>query len=298
MLKDYLASARALLASGHRPVEVLKRVLFGVFDEGFLHAGNLAYLSLLTLFPFFVLIGTIAGFLGRSGDGVRAVRTFLETVPPSVADVLAEPIAALLRQGSGSLITFSILVALWTSASYVETIRLILYSAYGFKAVRPIWQRRLLSFAIILGSVLLMFIAFASQFLLTGIEQFIDQLLPGLDSSFIKSVRLGPIIALFIALYILFTSLTPREYRKGWPKWPGALATTATWIGATNLLPWILTNFSNTDRFYGPLAGVMVTLIFFFIVGLGFVLGAHLNAALALTAKAELEGAQTVEEDV
>ncbi|MGB3721363.1 MAG: YihY/virulence factor BrkB family protein [Pacificimonas sp.] len=295
-MNDLLKSARAILASGHRPVEVLRRVLIGVFDEGFLLAGNLAYLSLLTLFPFFVLIGSIAGFLGRSGDGLRAVRAFLETVPPSVADLLAEPIAALLRQGSGGLITVSILVALWTTASYVETIRLVLYKAYGFTAVRPIWQRRLFSFAIILGSVLLMFIAFASQFVLAGVEQFIIRILPGLDSGLISGLRLGPIIALFLALYMLFFTLTPHEYRRGWPKWPGALATTAVWIGATNMLPWVLTNFSNTDRFYGPLAGVMVTLIFFFIVGLGFVLGAQLNAALALTAKAELEEAEIEKE--
>ena len=32
---------------------------------------------------------------------------------------------------------------------------------------------------------------------------------------------------------------------------------------------------------YGSLAGVMITLIFFFLVGLGVVIGAELNAALA-----------------
>ena len=35
------------------------------------------------------------------------------------------------------------------------------------------------------------------------------------------------------------------------------------------------------DLTYGGLAGVMITLIFFFIIGLGVVIGAELNAALA-----------------
>ncbi|MEO0501591.1 MAG: YihY/virulence factor BrkB family protein, partial [Pseudomonadota bacterium] len=177
MLKDFARSAHAFWTSSARPVDVLKRVLAGLFDEGMLHAGNLAYLSLLSLFPFFVIIGTLAGALGRSGDGLRAVRAFLDTVPPRVADLLAEPIAALLREGSGGLLTVSILVALWTVGSYVETIRLILYKAYGFTAIRPIWQRRLLSFGIVLGSVLLMFVAFASQFLLKGAEQLVDNMM-------------------------------------------------------------------------------------------------------------------------
>lgn len=279
--------------SARRPFTVLKRVAAGVFDTGMIHAGNLAFLSLLTLFPFFVIIGATAGFFGRSGDGLRAIRTFLETTPPRVADLLAEPIGALLRSTSGTFLTFSILVALWTTASYVETIRLMLYNAYGFKAVRPIWQRRLLSFGIIIGSVVLMLLAFTLQFILAGVEEFALRLLPGVSTALISSLRLGPIVALFVALYLLFLSLTPREYRAGWPKWPGALATTAVWIGATNLLPWFLANFSNTDRFYGPLAGVMVTLIFFFVVGLGFVIGAHLNAALALAAQDDVETVET-----
>ena len=39
----------------------------------------------------------------------------------------------------------------------------------------------------------------------------------------------------------------------------------------------------NYDLTYGSLAGVIISLIFFFIVGLGVVIGAELNAALAET---------------
>ncbi|MEE4351209.1 MAG: YihY/virulence factor BrkB family protein [Pacificimonas sp.] len=265
------------------------RVLGGTFEDGLTQAGNLAFLSMLTLFPFFVIIGAIAGALGQSLDTLRVIRTFLQTTPPRVADYLAEPIAALLRESSGGLITFSLIVALWTAASYVETIRLILYKAYGFTAVRPIWQRRLLSFGIIIGSVTLMIVAFALQFVLVGVQEFLLQVLPALDTTILTGLRIGPMLALFGALYLLFTSLTPREYRKRYPKWPGAAATAAIWIGASNLLPLFITNFSNTDRFYGPLAGVIVTLIFFYIVGLAFIVGAYLNAALALGGDRKLD---------
>jgi len=49
------------------------------------------------------------------------------------------------------------------------------------------------------------------------------------------------------------------------------------------LLPVFLSNLSNYDLTYGSLAGVIVTLLFFWIVGLGISIGAHLNAALAET---------------
>ena len=47
------------------------------------------------------------------------------------------------------------------------------------------------------------------------------------------------------------------------------------------LLPPTLSLLGGYGRTYGSLAGVMITLIFFFLVGLGVVIGAELNAALA-----------------
>jgi membrane protein len=42
-----------------------------------------------------------------------------------------------------------------------------------------------------------------------------------------------------------------------------------------------LSSVSNYDLAYGSLAGVMLALIFFYLIGLGLVTGAQLNAALA-----------------
>jgi membrane protein len=51
----------------------------------------------------------------------------------------------------------------------------------------------------------------------------------------------------------------------------------------TVVLPGILRRFFSYDLTYGSLAGVMITLFFFWLVGLGMVMGAELNAALAET---------------
>ena len=55
------------------------------------------------------------------------------------------------------------------------------------------------------------------------------------------------------------------------------------WLATTALLPVVLRNLGSYDLTYGSLAGVMIALIFFFIIGLGVVIGAELNAALAET---------------
>ncbi len=85
-----------------------------------------------------------------------------------------------------------------------------------------------------------------------------------------------------VALWSLFVSLTPTLYKdRRFPKWPGAVATSLWWYATTLLLPPTLSLLGGYDRTYGSLAGVMITLIFFFLVGLGVVIGAELNAALA-----------------
>jgi membrane protein len=96
--------------------------------------------------------------------------------------------------------------------------------------------------------------------------------------------RFIPAVGLYISLYLLFLSLTPGAYRKRrYPKWPGALLVTVWWVGVTVALPTVLRSFFNYDLTYGSLAGIMIALFFFWLVGLGMVIGAELNAALAET---------------
>ena len=91
-------------------------------------------------------------------------------------------------------------------------------------------------------------------------------------------------MVLFFSIYLLFLSLTPQEYRgKAYPKWPGAVLVTVWWLAVTVALPNLLRLFFTYDLTYGSLAGVMIALFFFWLVGLGLVVGAELNAALAVT---------------
>ena len=279
--------------------EVIKRVVVGVFSDGFIHAGNLAYLSLLTLFPFFIVAAAIARIFGETDEGHRTVEAFLRTVPPGVAQSLKQPILDVLSARSGSLLWLGAMVGLWTTASFLETIRDILRRAYGVQSVRPFWQYRLGSIALILASLIMVLIAFSFQVALIAVEQFIQRVIPLATgaASIVSFGRIAPGIALFVALYMMFYSLTPRKYRESsCPKWPGAAFTTVWWLGVTAVLPMILANLSSYDLTYGSLAGVMITLIFFFLVGLGLVVGAQLNAALAEGDDDRVEGADDAAE--
>lgn len=269
-----------------RPLEVARRVLIGVFKDGFIHAGNLAYLTLLTLFPFFILTAALASLIGRDADTLQAVESFLATMPRAVQALLRQPINDVLTQRTGWLLWIGGALGLWTVGSFIETIRDILRRAYGTKFTNPFWQYRLTSMGIIIAAVVLMMTAFAAQIFLTAAEQFVFRLFPvaGDLVGWIQLSRLVPLFVTWGAVYALMWALTPSRYRYGaYPKWPGALLVALWWFAALALLPVILAQFGSYDRTYGSLAGVIVSLLFFWVVGLGIVIGAHLNAALAET---------------
>lgn len=273
----------AKVAPGTRPFAIVRRVAIGTYTDGFIHAGNLAYLSLIALFPFFITATAILGTLGEPGDRIKAIAAILSTMPPGVADTLRAPLLEVVTARTGWLLWLGAAIGLWTVGSLIETMRDILRRAYGTTYSASFWQYRLYSIGIIVISVVVLLLSFSAQVLMTGLEEFIERALPDEFDSFsqIAFTRGLSAIALFAALYLLFYTLTPSKYRKArCPKWPGALFTAIWWVGVTLALPPLLSGLLSYDKTYGSLAGVMVSLFFFYLVGLGLVVGAELNAAL------------------
>ena len=272
---------------------ILKRIAIGVYSDGFIHAGNLAYLALISLFPFFIVLAWVAHSFGHGAETADAIYSFLRTVPKSVRELLRPPIDEVLKQRTGGLLWIGGVVGLWTTGSFIETIRDILRRAYGLRFSKPFWHYRLASAALVIGAVILMLAAFSAQLLLTGVADFLDRIVPASEdvTGWIGWSRLAPLAALFTALYLIFYSLTPSKYR--WtrcPKWPGAAFTAVWWAAVTMILPRVLTLLGGYGRTYGSLAGFIVTLFFFWLVGFGLVIGAHLNAALAETPDDSVRG--------
>ena len=274
-------------------VEVLKRASIGVFNDGFIHAGNLAYLALVTLFPFFILAAAVLSVFGQDANAQAAVVSFLRTLPPETAELLRKPIFDVITAKAGALLWVAGVISLYTVGNFVETIRDIFRRAYGTKSSAPFWRARLASSGAIIASVILAMISFLVQGVLTGAEQFIYRLLPWAQDAagWLQLARIIPGLILFGALYILFYLCTPSKYRRtSSRKWPGALFTAGWWVLITALLPGVLALLGGYGATYGSLAGVVVMLTFFWLVGLGFVFGAHFNAALAEPRQASAEG--------
>lgn len=278
------------IGPGSRAREVLTRVLVGTYNDGFIHAGNLAYLAVLSIFPFFITGAALFSLIGEESERAATINAILFAVPPVVGDVIAPVARHVVEARSGWLLWGGGLVGLWTVGSLIETIRDILRRAYGTRPTKGFWHYRLLSTGIILAAVILLMLSLIAQFLIGAAQEVIAVWVPQLYDVLDRLAwsRIVPAFGLYVSLYLIFYTLTPAAYRKRrYPKWPGALVTTAWWVASALALPPLLRTVWQYDLTYGSLAGIMIALFFFWLVGLGMVMGAELNAALAETPEEE-----------
>ncbi|MEE4315413.1 MAG: YihY/virulence factor BrkB family protein [Erythrobacter sp.] len=269
---------------------VVRRVMVGTYNDGFIHAGNLAYLSMLAIFPFFILGAALFELIGGRENALGLIDAVVRALPPTVAGVI-EPVADdVIHARSGWLLWLGAAVGLWTVSSLIETIRDILRRAYGTRPVHAAWKSRLFSAGLTLAAVIVLMLSLFAQVVIGAVQQVILAAIPQLAELIgaLQISQIVPALGLAGSLYVLFASLTPAEYRgAGCPKWPGALFTALWWLVVAAALPVVLRRFFTYDLTYGSLAGSMVTLLFFWLVGLGLVIGAELNAALATRGQRE-----------
>lgn len=265
-----------------RAGEVVRQTIVGTMQDGMIHAGNIAYLSIVTLLPLIILVTAVTGVFGQTEAGQAVIGGLLASMPDAARNVLEPVITEVLTVRTGNLLWAGAAMALWTVAGFVETIRDIFHRAYQSERGRPAWVYRLISIGSTLIAVILLLAAFISQLVLQLVLRYLDYFLPVdiVIPAWADFSRLVPSMLIFLALWAIYKLLAPADFR-GCPAWPGALLTSMVWIAAAMLIGPILATFGGMSRTYGALSGVMVTMLFFYIVGLSLVVGAQLNAALA-----------------
>ncbi|TNE61297.1 MAG: YihY/virulence factor BrkB family protein [Alphaproteobacteria bacterium] len=246
-------------------------------------AGNMAFLTMLSLFPFVIFLVALSGVLGQTERGLEAIAFLLSILPPEVAVVVEGPIVGIINNTGAEILTGSILFSIWTAANGIEAGREVLIKAFGREHARAAWVRRLESLGIVVIGAVAMLTAMSVQVLgppmLTALNSmFPDEITGGMMALWrYVSLLVSPVVLLF-GLYVLYLALTPRRVKKPF-RLPGTILSLVILLLTARGLSVYLKYANTYDVTYGSLAGVVVLQLFCFLVSLGFVLGAELNAA-------------------
>jgi len=246
--------------------------------NGAVLAGYFAYIAMLAFFPFLIFASALTGFVIGPEGAAGALDVIFEPVPEHVRLTLEPAILSVIGERRGGILTLSGLGALWAASSGVDAIRIGFDEAYRVDARRRYHVNRLyLLGAVILATIC--FMALAALIILAPlafglVERLFGIAIPALADLVRYALGLGILYALIWTLH----RMLPSRPMGGLVLWPGILASALIWGAAATGLSVYLAFAPSYTLTYGALAGVILTLLFFYLTGVALLLGAHVNA--------------------
>jgi membrane protein len=252
-------------------------------------AAEAAFYALLSIPPLMLAIvgsiGYIAGLLGTEArERIEIVVLDLPgaVLTPAAAGFVQPMLEQILAEGRFEIVSLGFLIALWGGSRSVNVFLVALPIAYGIDDPRPVWQRRVLAYALTLGGALVLAVLIPA--LILGPALIVGFLPGGDDGGGMIELAFWPILGLVTLLLIavLYDIGVPwhTPFRRDLP---GALLAMALWLlGAAALRSYVEAAL-RTDDIYGPLATPLVVLLWLYLTAFAVLLGAELNAEIERT---------------
>jgi membrane protein len=251
-------------------------------DDCFGRAAQLAYYFLFALFPFFLVLTTLLGYLPVPNLLDRLMETLAEMLPGEALRLVQENVRELVTNRRGGLLSLGLLAALWTSSSAVTAIMDSLNRAYDVEEGRPFWKVRLMAVLLTIGLSVFIIV---SLILLTFGPQIggwiADKV--GLGSVFKLAwniLRWPFIVGLIIVAMALIYYLAP-DVEQEW-QWitPGSVVAVIGWVLASLGFSFYVNNFGSYNATYGSIGAVIVLLTWMYVSGFFILAGGEINAEI------------------
>jgi membrane protein len=258
-------------------------------DNVFGRAAQLAYYWLFAIFPLLIFLTTLLAFLPMRRDLNHWIGAFGAVLPPEAYTLLNSTFQQIASQQRGGLLSFSIILLLWSSSSGMEAIIVALNRAYGATPARAWWKERMLAIALTLGLAVFIISALALIFFGESIGSRIATYF-GFSSTFETGWALAqwPIVVVLTLLgveliYYFAPNVGRGENGKRW-EWftPGAVFAVGLWLLISFGLRFYVSHFGHFDATYGALGGVMVLMLWLYLTGVAILVGGEINSVFRL----------------
>lgn len=283
-----------------RQLKSIIQAFYALFaDSGFAMAGAVAYSFVLSLFPFCIFLGALAGYFGGEPLAKQAVAQLFELAPAPVVQAIAPEVMAVMAQSRFGLLTVGALIALFFATSAIESLRAALNVAYRVK------ERRSYPWCV-MESMLFVVVSATGMLVLTwGVvvgPQMAARFKPNwllwlADTGLLAFIARYCIVIAAIGLQLMAYHLwLAAGQRRIADVLPGVVLSVVLWLVAAQLFASWLT-ISDYSRFYAGLTRIMSALVFFQVSAIIVILGAELNRAI-VEVKRKLALADELNSDV
>lgn len=240
-----------------------------------------AFFIILSFFPFVMFLLTLIQYLPfTKGD---LLITFSGIIPDAFESLLITLIEEIYDKASGTVISITVITALWSASKGFVAIVKGLNSVYGIDETRNYIKLRLISIFYTLtfaGMIIvsLGFLVFGNRIYLWVSDKF--NLLNDLALLIISLrtvVGFCVLILFFMALYLYI----PNRKSKFIKELPGAIITAGGWMGFSYLYSFYIDNMGNYSYMYGSLTAIVLLMVWLYACMYIMFIGAELNVIFA-----------------
>jgi membrane protein len=255
-------------------------------DNALDEAAGLTYYGVLAVFPAMLALLSLVGLVGQAEQTVETILTSLESIGVSQAIDTIRPVLESLADESaqpGLAFAFGLAVALFSASGYVGSFGRAMNRVYEVEEGRPFWKLRPIMIAITLVVVLLAALVLVGLVVSGPVAREVgDAVGLGATAVTIWSIAKWPVMLAAVVVIIAVLYYATPNVRQPKFRWisVGAVVAIATWLVASVLFGFYVASFSNYDRTYGALAGVVIFLLWLWITNVALLFGAELDAEL------------------
>lgn len=267
-------------------VYVWRRTLQEFLRDGCVDAaGALTFFAVLSIFPAGLAIVALVGVLADSEAVLERLLSLLDEVAPgAVTDTLRIPLTEVAGASTAGLtLIVAIVTAVWSASIYVGAFGRVLNRIHGVREGRPYWKRKPAQLGVTISLLVLALLAVSAVVLSGPVARVVGDALnigsTALDAWDILKWPLlaAAVVAMITVLYKGTSNLEQPPLR--WLSLGALFAVIVLALASTGLVIYV-SNFADYNRTFGALTGVIVFLLWLFIINLALLLGAEFNAEL------------------
>jgi membrane protein len=239
-------------------------------------AAALTYYGVLAMVPGLLVLFTALGFFGR--HVTQKVAAQVNHVAPGSAGHFVQTLlhqAQSHKAGTGITAIIGLVIALWSASSYVNGFRQASNVIYGIGEGRPFWKTVSIRLAVTVFAVVILMICAVIVVVSGSIANEVGNAVgAGHTAVLTWSIAKWPALLVLVSLLLAVLFWASPNAKQG------GLIATVMWLIVSALFAVYVANFSSYNKTYGPLAGIVVFLIWLWLSNIAILLGAEVNAEL------------------
>lgn len=267
---------------GVKPFTLVKRTVEAFEkDDMSTYAAALAFRALLSLFPFLLFLTATLTFFNMPEFFNWLRQQAALALPPMVLDMI-NPVIDQLQEDNNSVLSVSIVLAIWVSATGMRSLMNAMNNAYDVTESRPAWKLFPLSILYTLGIAMMLIAAAGLMLLGPATMQWLasNAGMHGLADLSWDWLRWPVVVLLLMFVVAMIYYVTPNVEQKFRFITPGSVLAVVVWIAASVGFGLYARNFGNFQLFYGSIGAVIILLLYFYISAAVLLFGAEINAVV------------------